>query len=219
MNARLADRYRDGRVFLIGDAAHIHPPTGGQGLNTSVQDAYNLGWKLAAVAAGARDALLDSYEEKNAAPWRPPCWVLRRSYSMPSSAAKIAGVGRCINWTSAIRNPLLHWKYPSAPVACSPGIEPPDAPVRGAGGQPVRLFDLFAGTHRTLLGYDVERASVSPRPGLRVHVFGAGGDLSDDGGHFRCLCAVSSATGCWCVPMGTSAPSSRPAKRPPWKRI
>ena len=49
MNARLADRYRVGRVFLAGDAAHIHPPTGGQGLNTSVQDSYNLGWKLAAV--------------------------------------------------------------------------------------------------------------------------------------------------------------------------
>ncbi|TMV58745.1 2-polyprenyl-6-methoxyphenol hydroxylase, partial [Thioclava sp. BHET1] len=62
MNARLADRYRDGRVFLAGDAAHTHPPTGGQGLNTSVQDAYNLGWKLAAVLGGAPDALLDSYE-------------------------------------------------------------------------------------------------------------------------------------------------------------
>lgn len=64
MNARLADRYRVGRVFLVGDAAHIHPPTGGQGLNTSVQDAYNLGWKLAAVAGGASVALLDSYEEE-----------------------------------------------------------------------------------------------------------------------------------------------------------
>ena len=62
MNARLADRYRVGRVFLAGDAAHIHPPTGGQGLNTSLQDAYNLGWKLAAVLGGAPDALLDSYE-------------------------------------------------------------------------------------------------------------------------------------------------------------
>jgi hypothetical protein len=64
MNARLADRYRVGRVLLMGDAAHIHPPTGGQGLNTSVQDAYNLGWKLAAVLAGAPDALLDTYEEE-----------------------------------------------------------------------------------------------------------------------------------------------------------
>jgi 2-polyprenyl-6-methoxyphenol hydroxylase-like FAD-dependent oxidoreductase len=64
MNARLADRYRVGRVFLVGDAAHVHPPTGGQGLNTSVQDAYNLGWKLPAVAATAPDVLLDSYEEE-----------------------------------------------------------------------------------------------------------------------------------------------------------
>src|SRR5690606_4263558 len=64
MNARLADRYRVGRVLLVGDAAHIHPPTGGQGLNTGVQDAYNLGWKLAAVANGGPEALLDTYEEE-----------------------------------------------------------------------------------------------------------------------------------------------------------
>jgi 2-polyprenyl-6-methoxyphenol hydroxylase-like FAD-dependent oxidoreductase len=64
MNARLADRYRVGRVLSIGDAAHIHPPTGGQGLNTSVQDAYNLGWKLHAVLAGAPDTLLETYEEE-----------------------------------------------------------------------------------------------------------------------------------------------------------
>ncbi|WP_238354272.1 FAD-dependent oxidoreductase [Pseudomonas lurida] len=64
MNARLADQYRLGRVLLVGDAAHIHPPTGGQGLNTSVQDAYNLGWKLAAVVQGAPDGLLDTYEEE-----------------------------------------------------------------------------------------------------------------------------------------------------------
>ncbi len=50
--------------FLAGDAAHIHPPTGGQGLNTSVQDAYNLGWKLAAVLRGAPDTLLATYEEE-----------------------------------------------------------------------------------------------------------------------------------------------------------
>jgi hypothetical protein len=60
---RLADRYRAGRVLLAGDAAHIHPPTGGQGLNLGVQDAFNLGWKLAAAVAGwAPAGLLDSYE-------------------------------------------------------------------------------------------------------------------------------------------------------------
>jgi hypothetical protein len=59
---RLAERYRVGRVLLAGDAAHIHPPTGGQGLNLGIQDAFNLGWKLAAEVNGwAPEALLDSY--------------------------------------------------------------------------------------------------------------------------------------------------------------
>ncbi|MGW6936386.1 rifampin monooxygenase [Lentzea sp. NPDC054927] len=60
---RQAERYRSGRVFLAGDAAHIHPPTGGQGLNLGVQDAFNLGWKLAAAVHGwAPESLLDTYE-------------------------------------------------------------------------------------------------------------------------------------------------------------
>lgn len=59
---RQAERYRVGRVLLAGDAAHIHPPTGGQGLNIGVQDAFNLGWKLAAEVDGwAPEGLLDSY--------------------------------------------------------------------------------------------------------------------------------------------------------------
>jgi 2-polyprenyl-6-methoxyphenol hydroxylase-like FAD-dependent oxidoreductase len=59
---RLAERYRVGRVLLAGDAAHIHPPTGGQGLNLGIQDAFNLGWKLAAEVNGwAPEGLLDSY--------------------------------------------------------------------------------------------------------------------------------------------------------------
>jgi len=59
---RLADRYRTRRVLLAGDAAHIHPPTGGQGLNLGIQDAFNLGWKLAAEVNGWAPAeLLDSY--------------------------------------------------------------------------------------------------------------------------------------------------------------
>jgi 2-polyprenyl-6-methoxyphenol hydroxylase-like FAD-dependent oxidoreductase len=60
---RQAERYRVGRVLLAGDAAHVHPPMGGQGLNLGVQDAFNLGWKLAAEVGGwAPEGLLDSYE-------------------------------------------------------------------------------------------------------------------------------------------------------------
>ena len=62
---RSAARFRDRRCFLLGDAAHIHSPVGAQGMNTGLQDAYNLAWKLALVAAGKADAaLLDSYEDE-----------------------------------------------------------------------------------------------------------------------------------------------------------
>ena len=61
--ARQAARYRDRRVLLAGDAAHVHSPTGGQGLNIGVQDAVNLGWKLAQVVRGtSRESLLDTYQ-------------------------------------------------------------------------------------------------------------------------------------------------------------
>ena len=59
----MVSKYRVGRIFLAGDAAHLHPPLGGQGLNTGVQDAYNLAWKLAlAIRDHATDDLLDSYD-------------------------------------------------------------------------------------------------------------------------------------------------------------
>jgi 2-polyprenyl-6-methoxyphenol hydroxylase-like FAD-dependent oxidoreductase len=62
---RRAARFRDRRCFLLGDAAHIHSPVGAQGMNTGLQDAYNLAWKLALVVSGrAGTALLDSYEEE-----------------------------------------------------------------------------------------------------------------------------------------------------------
>ena len=62
---RVADRFRKGRTFLLGDAAHIHSPVGGQGMNTGIGDAVNLGWKLAAVVGGrAHASILDSYEQE-----------------------------------------------------------------------------------------------------------------------------------------------------------
>ena len=184
MNARLADRYRVGRVFLVGDAAHVHPPTGGQGLNTSVQDAYNLGWKLAAVAAGASDALLDSYETE-----RRPI-----AASMLGLATKLLDALKRGEMRRGREVHQLDIGYPDSPLALEKpersggllaGDRAPDAPVRGAAGQPTRLFELFKGPHWTLLGYEVERRAVSPRPQLHIHTFGPRGDLVDKGGHFH----------------------------------
>jgi 2-polyprenyl-6-methoxyphenol hydroxylase-like FAD-dependent oxidoreductase len=64
INCRMVDRFRVGRVFVAGDAAHIHSPTGGQGITTGVQDAANLAWKLGCVLRGAPVALLDTYHEE-----------------------------------------------------------------------------------------------------------------------------------------------------------
>jgi 2-polyprenyl-6-methoxyphenol hydroxylase-like FAD-dependent oxidoreductase len=65
INRRMVDRYRVGRAFLAGDAAHVHSPFGAQGMNTGIQDACNLGWKLALVVRGeASERLLDTYEEE-----------------------------------------------------------------------------------------------------------------------------------------------------------
>ncbi|MFF1649964.1 FAD-dependent monooxygenase [Streptomyces sp. NPDC058240] len=88
MTARTAETYRSGRVFLVGDAAHQFPPTGGLGMNSGLADADNLGWKLAAVLRdGASDALLDSYERE-----RRPVAVDNARHSM-LNAIKMAEVG------------------------------------------------------------------------------------------------------------------------------
>ena len=65
---RVAEHFRKGRAFLLGDAAHVHSPVGGQGMNTGIGDAINLAWKLAAVLEGrAPDSILDSYEPERIA--------------------------------------------------------------------------------------------------------------------------------------------------------
>jgi 2-polyprenyl-6-methoxyphenol hydroxylase-like FAD-dependent oxidoreductase len=184
MNARLADRYRVGRAFLVGDAAHIHPPTGGQGLNTSVQDAYNLGWKLAAVGAGAPEELLDTYEEER----RPV------AASMLGLATKLLDAIKRGEMRRGREVHQLDLGYPESSLALErpgrgggllAGDRAPDAPIRGAAGQSMRLFELFKGAHWTLVGYEVERDVVPPRPGLRIHIAGPRGDIFDEGGYLR----------------------------------
>jgi 2-polyprenyl-6-methoxyphenol hydroxylase-like FAD-dependent oxidoreductase len=184
MSARLADRYRFGRVFLIGDAAHIHPPTGGQGLNTSVQDAYNLGWKLGAVADGAPDALLDSYEEER----RPIAAGMLGITTKMLDAAKRGEMrrGREVHQLDlGYVESSLALEKPERRAGLLAGDRAPDAPIRGAAGQSTRLFELFKGPHWTLLGYDVERDAVPPRPGLHIHTIGSSGDIIDESCYLR----------------------------------
>lgn len=194
MNARLADRYRLGRVLLVGDAAHSHPPTGGQGLNTSVQDAYNLGWKLAAVISGARDRLLDTYEDERRA-------VAETMLGLSTNlldALKRGQMrrGREVHQLDIGYPPsLLAIERPVRRGELLVGDRAPDAPVRGAAGQSVRLFELLKGSHWTLIGYEVDRDRILGRPGLHIHTFGRHGDLHDDRGHFNA--AYGLAAGDW----------------------
>ncbi|MDB5429926.1 MAG: FAD-dependent oxidoreductase [Caulobacter sp.] len=92
---RVTDRFRRGRAFLAGDAAHIHSPAGGQGMNTGIGDAINLAWKLAAVLNGkAPDALLDSYEAERLGFARRLVATTDRAFTLATSEGHLAGLIR-----------------------------------------------------------------------------------------------------------------------------
>ncbi|QFU93640.1 FAD-dependent monooxygenase [Amycolatopsis sp. YIM 10] len=144
-NTRLAERFRDGRVFLAGDAAHTHPPTGGQGLNTGVQDAVNLGWKLAA------EQHLDTYEAE-----RLP--VAASVLGLSTATLKKYTDGNPEAFRRGTEFHQLGISYAGGPLARDSRAEPgrvvagdraPDGPV----DEKTRLFDLFRGPHWTTLAF------------------------------------------------------------------
>ena len=95
IQSRRATRFREGRVFLAGDAAHIHSPAGGQGMNTGIQDAVNLGWKLAQVLRGdAPDALLDTYEAERMPVARDLLRMTDRLFGLATSANPLIATAR-----------------------------------------------------------------------------------------------------------------------------
>jgi 2-polyprenyl-6-methoxyphenol hydroxylase-like FAD-dependent oxidoreductase len=95
LHHRAAARYRAGRAFLAGDAAHIHSPAGGQGMNTGIQDAVNLGWKLAQTLRGATDpALLDTYEAERAPIGRMVLRFTDRAFTIATSTNPIVRLAR-----------------------------------------------------------------------------------------------------------------------------
>jgi hypothetical protein len=92
---RAAERFRAGRCFLMGDAAHIHSPAGGQGMNTGLQDAYNLGWKLSLVVKGQADpVLLDTYEAERLPVARRLLETTDRAFKALVSTGWLAGFFR-----------------------------------------------------------------------------------------------------------------------------
>jgi 2-polyprenyl-6-methoxyphenol hydroxylase-like FAD-dependent oxidoreductase len=176
ISERQVERYRDGRVFLAGDAAHIHSPAGGQGMNTGIQDAYNLAWKLALAVRGvSARGLLDSYDAE------------RR----PVGAHVLAQTGRMLR-TAQVANPLARFlrdsaisllmqrgrvqrtvtgqlsqlavEYTGSPIVMTSwhhahqglhaGERAPDGPVVDArDGSRTTLFEAMRGTGHVLLGF------------------------------------------------------------------
>jgi 2-polyprenyl-6-methoxyphenol hydroxylase-like FAD-dependent oxidoreductase len=177
---RMVKRFRKGNVFLAGDAAHIHSPAGGQGMNTGIQDAFNLGWKLAAVIKGQlHPDLLDTYASE-----RMP--VARDVLNLTDRITRLAllrgpWVDRArellvplvgvlpVRQSAALRLSELEVNYrrrfgvnPITRPKVDAGDRAPDAELFvPAGGQARRLFELLRRDEYTLLGFsgsDVQAA-------------------------------------------------------------
>jgi 2-polyprenyl-6-methoxyphenol hydroxylase-like FAD-dependent oxidoreductase len=158
----IVDRYGDGRVFVAGDAAHLHPPAGGQGMNTGIQDAWNLAWKLALAARGiAAPGLLDSYEAER----RPEGEeivgrAVRMAFTdeLDREDLKRQFLQEMSMLLSYSGSPLVGESV-SAPDALETGPGPGDRAPDVGGlhrrgvGYPLRLRDLTRGTRHTLLVY------------------------------------------------------------------
>ncbi|OLF14305.1 FAD-dependent oxidoreductase [Actinophytocola xinjiangensis] len=157
---RQAPHYRLGRVFLAGDAAHVHSPAGGMGMNTGLQDAANLSWKLAAVLHGAPDALLDTYQTE-----RHPVGeeVLRISGTLIRLAMARSRVTRALRGMVggiALRVPAIHrtltgrltalgFRYPApAGEHRLTGTRQPDLPLADG----TRLYEALRGGRFVLVG-------------------------------------------------------------------
>ncbi|MFB7653621.1 MULTISPECIES: monooxygenase [unclassified Streptomyces] len=158
---RLADSYRSGRVLLAGDAAHIHFPAAGQGLNTGLQDAMNLGWKLAAVINGwAPPGLLDSYDAER----RPVGQSVTENTEVQTLLAELTLVEQYQRPAAALRKLLdqllgmaevnrrladqvsaLGTGYPPVTPGADPlvGRRMPDIGLTAAGSQATRVYELL----------------------------------------------------------------------------
>ena len=169
ISMRLATQYRKGCAFIAGDAAHIHPPTGGQGMNTGIQDAYNLAWKLAMVLQHAAPAtLLDSYEAE-----RRPVGaevIARTRAATMSYGRKVSEEERLADTQILVSYRGTRWVQDDDAAASGPaaGDRAPDVGgLRQRGlGFPLRLHDALRGTEHVLIAYLPEEDPSSSMVGL-----------------------------------------------------
>ncbi|WP_406090155.1 FAD-dependent monooxygenase [Streptomyces sp. NBC_01013] len=164
---RIVDRYGDGRVFVAGDAAHIHPPTGAQGMNTGIQDACNLAWKIALVVRGeAGSALLTSYDAE-----RRPVGEEVVGRTVRHATRGLENDADDME-TVMLREAQLLVGYRDGPLATAP-YGPDDAPQPGdrapdcaglstpVATYPLRLFDVLRGLTGHVLVLYAEKSADS----------------------------------------------------------
>jgi 2-polyprenyl-6-methoxyphenol hydroxylase-like FAD-dependent oxidoreductase len=168
---RQVPRYRVGRVFLAGDAAHVHSPAGGLGMNTGLQDAANLGWKLAAAVAGwAPDGLLDSYQAERHPVGRSvlrTSGALLRVFRLRSRVLRAArgAIGSVVTRTGPLADRAVGTvsgiavRYPAPSGAHRlAGGRAPDVPLAGGDRVPSRLYQALRGGRFVLLAPAQDRA-------------------------------------------------------------
>lgn len=162
-NIRMVEQYHHGRIFLAGDAAHVHSGAGGQGMNTGIGDAYNLGWKLAAVLHGAPKDLLDSYDAERF-PVAQGVLAFTTTHHKKLTRPNSGNAQNFINVSLGKETDLsqLDITYRGGLLACDlddttgirAGDRAPDSPfIFASPGQRGRLFELFRGTHFTFLTF------------------------------------------------------------------
>jgi 2-polyprenyl-6-methoxyphenol hydroxylase-like FAD-dependent oxidoreductase len=178
LNVRLAEHYRKGRIFLVGDACHVHSPAGAQGMNTGIQDAYNLGWKLSHVLSGAATRLLETYEEER----RPiAAWMLGVTSALEEQAFTTRGFpsdrgDETLQLSLNYRGCSLSLDERTAPGAIQAGDRAPDAIFTTSHAARKRLFEIYRGPHLTVLAFgavwdEILREIMERYPSTEVAVY------------------------------------------------
>ncbi|MFD4528627.1 FAD-dependent oxidoreductase [Streptomyces sp. NPDC058470] len=197
IHQRIADQYRTGRVLLAGDAAHLHSPLGGQGLNLGIQDAVNLGWKLAAEVQGWAPAdLLDSYETER----RPQAERILQTTDRATRLATTTSAALTALRRTALAKALSHRRIQRfvgesisglradyarrgvrGGLRMRAGQRVPDLTVPRAGAAPVRLYELMRDGRFLLLDLsdDGRAAALTEAWGSRVSPVRVGGPLPE----------------------------------------